>query len=191
MASSASGHACINSVNVKKTWTSNHISLHFLCVLPVISDNVSGRNRLLHFDSSIPCKLDIVWGLALFKALSPHWHTSVHKAQHYCISKPEQSDLFAGITETSPNLLNRVEELICRGGKQPSSKSKSNPPLQGTSRVLKHFVEVWYSNLATMSECFGFTCHGAEGSVLLAGRYAPSDFLVCIPFTPVLQYLTP
>lgn len=118
MASSASGHVYINPVNVKKTWTSGHISLlFFLYSLPVISDNMSRRNRLLHFDSSIPCKLAIVWGLALFTALSPPWHTSVHKAQHYCISKPEWSDLFAGITKTSPTLLNRVEELVCRGSK--------------------------------------------------------------------------
>lgn len=42
-----------------------------------------------------------------------------------------------------------------------------------------------------MSECFGLAYHQIEDSTLSAGNFAPCVFLVCVPFVPVLQYLTP
>lgn len=65
MTSSAPGHARINPVNVKKTWPYTMDHSLFLWHLTVISDNVSGKNGFLHFDSSILCKLTIVWSVSL------------------------------------------------------------------------------------------------------------------------------
>lgn len=63
MTSSASGHECLNPVNVKKTWPSTMDQSPFFFYwwyLTVISDKMNGINGFLHFDSSFFCKLTIV-----------------------------------------------------------------------------------------------------------------------------------
>lgn len=89
--------------------------------LTVISDKMNGKNGFLHFDSSLLCKLTIVWTVSL-------------KYYHYsgipqCAKLPKLqttwSDLFAGITPTNPTLLNQVEELTCRGFKYGTTAKES------------------------------------------------------------------
>lgn len=67
--------------------------------------------------------------------------------QSYWVCKPWWSDLFAGITQTSPTLLNQVEELTCRGHK--------------------------YSTAAEVSEIFPFREHQKSWSILVKFDTAP------------------